>query len=286
MTQTDPLQRGLTGADLSHLEEIARRIRIESLKMVAGAHSGHPGGPLGMADVMAYLFDRFLRLDPQNPGWDKRDRFILSNGHTCAGYYAALALEGFLPVEELATFRKLGSRLQGHPSPLYLPFLENAGGSLGQGLSFAVGSALAARVRHESWRVVAAISDGECEEGMTWEAAMAAAHYKLDNLIAWVDRNNIQIDGKTDKVMSVEPFLDKWLAFGWAVMEADGHDFQQIDLAFRWADGIRGRPAVIVFRTVLGKGVSFMENDPGWHGKAPSEEQLAQALAELGGGDS
>ena len=281
MRQTDPAARILQSEDIVRLEEFARQIRVHVLRMVAGAKSGHPGGPLGMADYMAYLFSDFLRLDPQNPTWEDRDRFILSNGHTCAGYYAAMALRGYFPESELATFRQLGSRLQGHPSPLYMPWLENAGGSLGQGLSFAVGSALAARTLKKSWRVVAAISDGESQEGMTWEAAMAAAHYKLGNLIACVDRNNIQIDGRTDDIMSVEPYLDKWLGFGWAVMEADGHDFEQIDLAFRWADGIKDRPAIIVFRTILGKGVSFMENNPDFHGKAPNAAEVEIALKEL-----
>ena len=273
--------QNLTADQTAALQALARQIRVDSVTMVHGAKSGHPGGPLGLADIFAYLFKHFLRYNATNPESEDRDRFILSNGHTCAVYYSAMARSGFFEASELSTFRRLGSRLQGHPSPIYLPWLENSGGSLGQGLSFAVGSALAGRVRKADWRVVAGLSDGECQEGMTWEAAMAAAHYKLDNLIAFVDRNDIQIDGRTRDVMDVEPFMDKWMAFGWAVMEADGHNMAEIHTAFEWAKSIKGRPAMIIFNTVLGKGVSYMENQAAWHGKPPSDDQLKQALQEL-----
>ncbi len=275
------MSKDLSVQQIDELASLARTIRQDIVRMVHAASSGHPGGPLGMADIMAYLYQRFLNFDPSQPFDDKRDRFVLSNGHTCAGYYAAMARAGYFDPEELLSFRRLGSRLQGHPSPVYMPWVENAGGSLGQGLSFATGSALAGRVKKGNWRVVAGISDGECQEGMTWEAAMAAGHYKLDNLIAFVDRNDIQIDGRTSEVMNVEPFLDKWLSFGWAVMEADGHDFEQIHQAFTWADSVKGKPAIVVFNTIIGKGVSYMEDTSAWHGKAPNDDELAQALQEL-----
>lgn len=261
--------------------ELANDIRQDTIRMVTAAASGHPGGPLGLADIYAVLFHKYLRFFPGQPDHPERDRFILSNGHVCAVAYSVMARMGAFPVDKLLSFRKLGSRLHGHPSPMYFPWIENAGGSLGQGLSFGVGTALSARLDGADWRTVVAMSDGECQEGMTWEAAMSAGHYGLERLVAFVDRNDIQIDGFTHKVMDLEPFAAKWEAFGWAVREADGHDLASIDEAFQWAWEPKGRPSVVIFRTVLGKGVSFMENDPGWHGKPPSAEQADQALGEL-----
>lgn len=267
--------------DLKRWAILANDIRQDVVRMVAGANSGHPGGPLGLADIYAVLFDKYLKFFPHDPDHPERDRFILSNGHVCAVAYSVMARMGAFDLAELDTFRRLGSRLQGHPSPLYYRWIENAGGSLGQGLSFAVGSALAAKIDAANWRVFVAMSDGECQEGMTWEAAMSAAHYKLDNLIAFIDRNDVQIDGYTTDVMDLEPLAAKWEAFGWAVREADGHDLVDIDRAFAWALEPRGKPAMILFRTVLGKGVSFMENQPKWHGSPPNAEQARRALSEL-----
>lgn len=272
---------GVAEKNLREWAVLANDIRQDAVRMVTAANSGHPGGPLGLADIYAVLFKSHLRFFADRPDHPDRDRFILSNGHVCAGAYSVMARMGAFPIEELLSFRKLGSRLHGHPSPIYFPWIENAGGSLGQGLSFGVGTALAGRLDGANWRTVVAMSDGECQEGMTWEAAMSAAHYRLDNLVAFIDRNDIQIDGFTHKVMDVEPLAAKWEAFGWAVREADGHDLESIDEAFRWAFASKGRPSVILFRTVLGKGVSFMENNAGWHGKAPSPAQAEQALREL-----
>ncbi len=274
----------MSAVDASKIREwgqLANDVRQDIVRMVTAAQSGHPGGPLGLADIYAVLFAEHLRFHADRPDHPDRDRFILSNGHVCAGVYSVMARRGAFPIDELLTFRQLGSRLHGHPSPMYFPWIENAGGSLGQGLSFGVGTALAARLDGAAWRTVVAMSDGECQEGMTWEAAMSAAHYGLENLVAFIDRNDIQIDGFTYKVMDLEPFAAKWEAFGWAVREVDGHDFASIDEAFRWAFTPKGRPSMILFRTVLGKGVSFMENEPGWHGKAPSVAQADEAVAAL-----
>ncbi len=267
--------------NFQELKEIARQIRIEVIKMVTKAKSGHPGGPLGLADIFSALYFHILHHDPKNPTLPTRDRLVLSNGHVCAVRYAAMALAGYFPVEELDSFRKLGSRLQGHPSTRYLPALETSSGSLGQGLSVAVGLALGARYQDHKYKVYACISDGECAEGMTWEAVQSAVHYKLDNLIAFVDRNFIQIDGFTEDVMKLEPLAEKFRAFGWNVLEADGHDISEIINSFTKAKEHKGSPSVIIFRTVLGKGVSFMENRPEWHGSPPSPEQAEKALAEL-----
>jgi len=270
-----------TQADLKRWALFANTIRQDVIRMVTTAASGHPGGPLGLADIYAVLFDRYLAFYPERPDHPQRDRFILSNGHVCAVAYSVMARLGAFPLEELETFRKLGSRLHGHQSPLYYPWIENAGGSLGMGLSFGVGTALAARLDNADWRAVVAMSDGECQEGMTWEAAMSAAHYGLENLVAFVDRNDIQIDGYTHKIMDLEPLADKWRAFGWDVLETDGHDMEAIDEAFTWAFTPTGRPSMILFRTILGRGVSFMENEPGWHGKPPKADEAERALAEL-----
>lgn len=249
--------------------------------MVTAAESGHPGGPLGLADIYAVLYNKYLNSYAKEPKHPNRDRYILSNGHCCAVVYSTIARLGGFPVEDLATFRRLGSKLHGHPSPMYFPWIENAGGSLGQGLSFACGTAIAGKLDQAPWRVFVGMSDGECQEGMTWEAAMAAVHHRLDNLIAFVDYNRIQIDGHTDQVMSLGDLAAKFVAFGWAVRETDGHSVQEIDAAFAWAVEPKGLPSIILFNTTLGKGVSFMEDNPKWHGSPPSAAECEKALAEL-----
>jgi len=262
-------------------EKLAKQIRIEVIKMVTAAASGHPGGPLGLADIYAALYSSILKHDPKNPSWPERDRLVLSNGHVCAVRYAAMALSGYFPVSELASFRRIYSFLQGHPSTRYMDGIESSSGSLGQGLSVAVGLALGARLKKEEHTIYACISDGECGEGMTWEAAQSAIHYKTDRLIAFMDRNFIQIDGNTEEVMRLEPLDQKFAAFGWNVLNADGHNFSEIFSAFAKAKEHRGSPTLIVFKTVLGKGVSFMENNYKWHGTPPNKEQETAALAEL-----
>jgi transketolase len=260
----------------------ARQLRRDVIEMVYRAQSGHPGGALGMADYMTVLWYRYMRDDPARPDWPDRDRFVLSNGHTCPILYAILADRGYFPRPWLWTFRQLGSPLQGHPSVRHhLPGVEYSGGSLGNGLSFALGCALAARVQDRDYRVFCSLSDGDCQEGQTWEAAMAAAHYRVGNLIAVVDHNRSQIDGPTDRVMSLGDLAAKWRAFGWHVQEVDGHHLPGLIAAFDAALAELERPSVIVARTVIGKGVSFMEGDFRWHHGAPSEEQYRQAMAEL-----
>jgi len=265
------------------LEEKARTIRRHIIRMLAEAGSGHPGGSLSAADIITALYFRVLRLDPQNPGWPDRDRFVLSKGHAAPALYAALAERGFFPVEDLWGLRKINSHLQGHPDMRKTPGVEASTGSLGQGLAMANGMALAGKLDKRDYRVYALIGDGEMEEGEIWEAAMAAAHYRLDNLTVFLDYNGLQIDGPTSQVMSSEPVEDKWRAFRWNVLNIDGHDFEQILAAIELAKGHRGQPTIIIARTIKGKGVSFMENAVGWHGNAPTREQAERALAELGG---
>lgn len=260
---------------------IATQIRCEIVKMTAAAKSGHPGGSLSLADIMTVLYFEEMRVDPSSPQDINRDRFVLSKGHATPVLYSVLALKGFFPVEELATFRQINSRLQGHPDMTQVPGVDFSTGSLGQGLSGSLGMALAARLDGRDSRVFAVIGDGECQEGQIWEAAMAAAHYKLNNLTVILDYNNLQICGQVDHVMNIEPIADKWRAFGWSVLNIDGHDLEQIRSAFKTAKANTKGPTIIIARTVKGKGVSFMENNPDWHGKAPNTEQLAQALAEL-----
>jgi transketolase len=266
---------------INEAKNFAKNIRIQVIKMVTAANSGHPGGPLGLADIYAALYTKILKHDPKNPEWAERDRLILSNGHVCAVRYAAMGLSGYFPVEDLLTFRGINSYLQGHPSTRYMKGIESSSGSLGQGLSVSVGLALGARLRKEKHTIYTCISDGECGEGMTWEAAQSAVHYKVDNLIAFMDRNFIQIDGNTEEVMKLEPLDQKFKTFGWNVINADGHNMEEIFSAFEKASSHKGSPTLIVFKTVLGKGVSFMENNPKWHGTPPNKEQEAQALAEL-----
>ena len=260
---------------------IAREIRREILKATAAAKSGHPGGSLSLAEIMTVLYFEEMSLDPMNPQYQERDRFVMSKGHATPVLYAALALRGFFPVEELATFRQINSRLQGHPDMKHIPGVDFTTGSLGQGLSGALGMALAAKLDHSPRRVYAIIGDGECQEGQIWEAAMAAAHYKLDNLTVILDCNNLQICGEICDVMNIEPIAEKWQAFGWHVVELDGHDFTQIRESICEAKSTKGKPTLLLAHTIKGKGISFMENKAEWHGSAPNAEQLAQALAEL-----
>ncbi|MBL7119480.1 MAG: transketolase [Dehalococcoidia bacterium] len=270
--------RETAGEDLA---QIAKTLRRHIIKMTATAGSGHPGGSLSAVEIVTALFFGVLRHRPSDPQWVERDRFILSKGHAAPLLYAALAESGYFPVEELATLRKLGSMLQGHTDRTRTPGVEMSSGSLGQGLSFGVGTALAARLNSQSYRVYVLLGGGECDEGQVWEAAMAAAHFKLDNLVAIVDHNKQQIDGWNREVMNLEPLPDKWRSFGWEVIEVDGHDFSQILAAFEKAEQIKGQPTVIIAHTVKGKGVSFMENNLQFHGKAPTPEQAEKALEEL-----
>jgi len=269
---------------MDKIEELigkAKVIREHIIKMTCAAGSGHPGGSLSAADIVTALYFHELRLDPSRPDWSDRDRFVLSKGHAAPVLYAALAERGFFPVEELMTLRKLGSRLQGHPDMRKVPGVEMSTGSLGQGLSAANGMAIAAKLNKQDYRVYALLGDGEIQEGQIWEAAMAASHYKLDNVTAFLDHNGFQIDGPVREVMSPEPVADKWRAFGWHVVEIDGHDIKQILDALEEAKTIKGKPTMIVAETVKGKGVSFMENQVGWHGVAPKPDEMEKALAEL-----
>lgn len=260
----------------------AHQIRVDAVRMVHAATCGHPGGPLGMADFMAVLFLEHFNLTPENKLDPERDRFVLGNGHTCAGYYAALAVKGLIPREELLTFRKFGSPLQGHPHRNLDLGIDFSTGSLGNSLSVAGGMALAAKRNGWPTRVYSTSSDGESQEGQIWEAATSAAHYGLANLTVLVDFNNIQIDGHMRDVMDVRDLRVKYEAFGWHAVDVDGHDIDAVHDALEAARAETQRPSAIIAHTILGKGVSFMEDKPGWHGVAPDDEQLATALAELG----
>lgn len=266
---------------MNHLKRMANQVRQDVLSEVYSAASGHPGGSLSVADTLTYLYEIQMRVDPKNPSWADRDRLVLSKGHTCPALYAVLAQKGFFPREELKKFRHLGAMLQGHPDMKGTPGVDMSTGSLGQGISAAVGMALAAKTQGADWRVFAVLGDGELQEGQVWEAAMFAAHHKLDNLIAVVDNNGLQIDGKVSDVCSVYPIDEKFRAFGWEVFTADAHDFESLDAAFRAARQVKDKPCVIIQRSVKGKGVSFMENQAGWHGKAPNQQQYEQAMEEL-----
>ncbi len=263
------------------LAQTANLIRQDIIKMLLAAGSGHSAGPLGMADVFTALYWEILKINPKQPWWEGRDRVVLSNGHICPVWYATLAHRGYFPVSELLSLRKLGTRLHGHPHARELPGVENSGGPLGQGLSQAIGMALAAKLDAQKWRVHALLSDGEHDEGQTWEAAMFAGKNKLHNLTAWVDRNNIQIDGFTENIMPLEPFREKYEAFGWHVLEVDGHNFQEIIAAASEAQAIYEKPTVIICHTIPGKGVDFMESDFKWHGIPPDKDQAKLALKEL-----
>ncbi len=263
------------------LQEAAISIRKSVIEGTFNAKSGHPGGSLSIADIMAYLYMYKMNVDPTNPQMPDRDRFVLSKGHTAPALYGALALRGFFPQEEIKTLRKADSKLQGHPSMHMTPGVDMSTGSLGQGISVAVGMALGAKLSKTGNRVYTVLGDGEIEEGQVWEAAMFAAAKKLDNLVAVIDNNNLQIDGTIEEVNSPYPIDEKFEAFGWNVVCIDGHNFDEIDDAFAKADACKGKPTAIIAKTVKGKGVSFMENQCGWHGKAPNAEQYEQAMAEL-----
>lgn len=267
--------------EISKLEKISNEIRQDIIKMLISAGSGHSAGPLGMADVFTALFFNLMDINPKKPQWEDRDRFVLSNGHVCPVLYATMARAGYFQREELATLRKLGTRLHGHPHNLALPGLENSSGPLGQGLSQAVGMAYAGKMDGKKWRVWAALSDGEHEEGQTWEAVMFAGKNKLNNLTAIIDRNNIQIDGFTENVMPLEPLKAKYEAFNWHVIEVDGHNHRKIIDAGNMAKAIFEKPTVIIAHTIPGKGVDFMEFKYEWHGKPPNPEEGRAALTEL-----
>ena len=270
-----------SSASLKEMEALAKRIRRHIVTMIGKAGSGHPGGSLSAVEIVSSLYFRVLKHKPQDPQWTDRDRFILSKGHAAPLLYAVLAECGYFPVAELATLRQLDSRLQGHTDRNLTPGVEMSAGALGQGLSFAIGVALAGRLNAQSYRVYVLLGDGECNEGQVWEAAMAAAHFKVDNLTAIVDRNRLQLDGWCCEIMNSEPFAQKWRAFGWQVIEVNGHDFTQLGRAFSRAKKVKGKPAVIIAHTTKGKGVSFMENNADFHGKAPSAEEVEIALKEL-----
>ena len=271
----------MTASEKKQLMAAACRVRMGVIEGTHGAKAGHPGGSLSAADLFTYLYFKELNIDPQNPKWEERDRFVLSKGHTAPGLYAALALRGFFPVDDLPTLRHIDSYLQGHPNMNTVPGVDMSTGSLGQGISAAAGMALAARHMGKASRVYTLLGDGEIQEGQVWEAMMFAHHYKLDNFCAIIDNNGLQIDGKVDEVMSPYPIPEKLRAFGWNVVEIDGHDFDQIEGAFARAKETKGAPTAIVIKTLKGKGVSYMEGQAGWHGKAPNDEEYEIAMAEL-----
>lgn len=263
------------------LEIAATKVRMGVIEGVYNAKAGHPGGSLSIADALTYLYMHRMNVNPAEPDWAERDRLVLSKGHTAPALYSVLAHRGFFPVEELKTLRKIDSRLQGHPVRGKVPGVDMSTGSLGQGVSAACGMALSGKIGAAPYRVYTILGDGEIEEGQVWEAAMFAAHYKLDNLTAVVDNNGLQIDGRISDVMSPYPIDEKFAAFGWHVITINGHDFDELEKAFNEAETVFGKPTVIILRTTKGKGVSYMENQVGWHGKAPNEEEYNTAMAEL-----
>lgn len=265
----------------AELKITANKVRQLIIEGVFNAKSGHPGGSLSAADIFTYLYFKELNVDPKNPKWADRDRFVLSKGHCCPGLYAALAIKGYFPEKEIKSLRHIGAMLQGHPDMKGTPGVDMSSGSLGQGVSAACGMALAAKMDNASYRVYAMLGDGECEEGQVWESAMFAAHHNLDNLCYIVDYNGLQIDGKVSEVAGLEPLDKKFESFGFEVIKICGHCFNQIDEAFEKAKSIKGKPTVIIAETVKGKGVSYMEDQVGWHGKAPNQEQYELALNEL-----
>ncbi len=271
----------MTSSEKKQLQILACKVRMGVIESTYGAKAGHPGGSLSSAEMYTYLYFKEMNIDPANPKWADRDRFVLSKGHTTPGLYSVLANRGFFPVEDLPTFRHIDSYLQGHPNMNTVPGVDMSTGSLGQGVSVATGMALGAKHAGKSCRVYSLLGDGEIQEGQVWEACMAAAHYKLDNLCIVVDNNGLQIDGNIADVMSPYPIVDKLVAFGFHVIAIDGHDFDQIEAALNTAKEIKGKPTAIVMTTVKGKGVSFMENNAGWHGKAPNDAEYAKAMEEL-----
>ncbi|MBM3209454.1 transketolase [Candidatus Shapirobacteria bacterium] len=266
----------------TELEKIARQVRKDAITMIYEAGSGHPGGSLSSTDILVALyFGGVLRYDPKKPNWPDRDRFVLSAGHYCPALYAVLAKAGYFPKDDLSTYAALGSALQAHPHNLSLPGIETSSGALGQGLSQAVGMALAGKMDNASWQVFCLLSDGDQDEGQTWEAVMLAAKYKLDNLIAIIDKNGIQIDGTTDQIMPLGDLAAKYRSFGWEAVEVDGHDTGGLIREIGGIREIRGKPKAVIARTIFGKGVSFMERNYAWHSKAPNKEELEKALEEM-----
>ncbi len=271
----------MTEIEKKQLAITATKVRMGIINATHGAKAGHPGGSLSAADMFTYLYFKEMNIDPQNPKCPDRDRFVLSKGHTAPGLYSTLANRGFFPVEDLPTLRHIDSYLQGHPNMNMVPGVDMSTGSLGQGISVAVGMALGLKHQNKPQRVYTLLGDGEIQEGQVWEACMAAAHYKLDNLVVIVDNNGLQIDGKVSDVMSPYPIVDKLVAFGLHTIVVDGHDFDQIEAAFNEAKTVKGQPTAIVMKTTKGKSVSFMENNAGWHGKAPNDAEREIALGEL-----
>ena len=267
---------------IEELERKANGLRCDVVKMCHHAGSGHPGGSLSAADIVAALYFHFMRLDPQNPKWEDRDRFIMSKGHACPVQYAALSRRGFFPEEVLWTLRKFESPLQGHPDMKSTRGLDMTSGSLGNGLSIGVGMALGARIAKKDFRVYVMLGDGELQEGLVWEGAMAATHFKLDHLTNFVDYNKLQIDGENKDIMGLEPLVGKWQQFGWETLEIDGNNMAEVVGAIEQAQGMKGKPTCIIAHTVKGKGVSYMECAAEWHGRAPTGEELDRALCELG----
>ena len=268
--------------DEATLSVIAREVRKDILKMTSAVNSGHPGGAMSATDIIVTLYYYKMRHNPEDPKWEKRDRFVLSKGHVCPALYSVLARTGYFPFEKLNEFRRIDGDLQGHPDMRKTPGIEISTGSLGHGIGAAVGMALALKLDKSDSRVYCMIGDGEAQEGSVWEATMAASHYNLDNLCVILDNNNLQIDGPVDEIMSIYPMMEKWRAFGWHVIEINGHDFGEIKAALDEADTVKYKPTMIVAKTVKGKGVSFMENRAEWHGKALPPDLLREALKELG----
>ena len=266
---------------IKQMEITATKVRMGIIEGVYNAKSGHPGGSLSIADTLTYLYFAKMNVDPNNPLMPERDRLVLSKGHTAPALYSVLAQRGFFPAQELKTLRHIGSKLQGHPVYKKVPGVDMSTGSLGQGISAACGMALSGKLSEEYYKVYAILGDGEIEEGQVWEAAMFAAHYQLDNLVAVVDNNGLQIDGRIKDVMSPYPIDEKFRSFGWHVITIDGHDFNQIEKAFNEAENVSGQPTVIIQKSIKGKGVSFMEDQVSWHGTAPNEDQYNQAMTEL-----
>ncbi|MFA5577684.1 MAG: transketolase [Tissierellaceae bacterium] len=264
------------------LQQVANEIRKSIIRMLEKSKSGHPGGSLSAVEIMTALYFKEMNIDPGNPKWEDRDRFVLSKGHGTPVLYGTLAERGFFPKEELDSFRKIDSILQGHPDMKSTPGVDMTTGSLGQGLAAANGMALAGKLDHKGYRVYAMIGDGESQEGIIWEALMLSAHYKLDNLTVFLDYNGLQIDGKVSDIMNIEPIDEKYRAFGWHVIKIDGHSFDEIFAAIEESKQTKGRPTMIIANTIKGKGISYMENQAGWHGKAPSSEEAKIALEELG----
>ena len=270
-------------AEKKQLQIIACKVRMDAITGVHSAKAGHPGGSLSATEIFTYLYFEEMNIDPENPQKQDRDRFVLSKGHTAPGYYATLAHRGFFPVEDLVTLRHVGSYLQGHPDMTGIPGVDMSSGSLGQGISAAVGMAISAKISNDDYRVYTLLGDGEIQEGQVWEAAMLAGHRKLDNLVVFVDNNGLQIDGNNDDVITVKPIDEKFAAFGFNVIVIDGHNFEEIFAAFDAARACEGKPTAIIAKTHKGQGVSFMADQAGWHGKAPNEEQYRQAVEEIQG---